>query len=147
MSRGSIRLTGNSVYDQLAIDPEYLKEQEDIDCMIRAIRLSVRLVATNSFRKVNAKMHWPKFNQCKNFAISEDDIFKNDSSYRYLECMIRVAAVTGYLIHKEAHKAKIVKNNVVGLCVYNNYYFFLFVYSSSSGWIMFSQQFNKNCHR
>lgn len=95
MSRGGIRLTGNSIYDQLAIDPEYLKEQEDIDCMIRAIRLSMRLIATNSFRQVNAKMHWPKFNQCKKFIkpMLDDEVFENNS-YRYLECIIRVAAVT-----------------------------------------------------
>lgn len=87
-------MTGNSIYDPLAIDPEYLKEQEDIDCMIRAIRLSMRLIATNSFRKVNAKMHWPKFNQCKSFAVLDDEIFENNG-YGYLECIIRVAAVTG----------------------------------------------------
>lgn len=91
MSRGSIRLTGNSIYDQLAIDPEYLKEHEDIKCMIRAMRLSMRLIATNSFRKVNAKIHWPKFDQCKKFAVSDDEILFG----RYLECIIRIAAVTG----------------------------------------------------
>lgn len=132
MSRGSIRLTGNSIYDQLAIDPEYLKEHEDIDCMIRAMRLSMRLIATNSFRKLNATMHWPKFNKCKRFAVSDDEIFENNS-YRYLECIIRVAAVTGYL---RLFYLKFVILN-----------FFLFVYSSSSGRILFSQQFNKKCHR
>lgn len=92
MSRGSVRLASNRVHDDPEIDPNYLEDQNDIDCMIRAIKLSMDLMATDAFKAVNAKIHWPQFSQCKNF-LSEDGLNVSD---RYLECIIRVGAVTAH---------------------------------------------------
>lgn len=92
LSRGTIRLTSNRIHDPPEIDLNYLESQVDVDCIIRAIRMAMRLIATASFKAVNAKIHWPQFGQCRNF-LSNDDI---DITDRYLECIIRVAALTAH---------------------------------------------------
>lgn len=91
LSRGTVRINSNHIRDAPVIDPNYLENEADIECMIRAIRLSEKLIATDVFRKVNAKIHWPVFDQCKNFADEHSDL--ND---RYLECVIRVGGVTAH---------------------------------------------------
>lgn len=49
------------------------------------------LMQTKPFQHMNAKIHWPKFDQCKNFIDGS-----NPNSDRYLECIIRVSAVTAH---------------------------------------------------
>lgn len=94
ISRGFVRLTSNRIKDQPAINPNFLKNQEDIKCMIRAIRLSMKLIATEPFQKMNSKIHWPKFDECKNFrTFNDEDLNVSD---RYLECIIRLAGVTAH---------------------------------------------------
>lgn len=93
MSRGTVRLMSNRIFDSPDIDPNYLENQTDIECMIRAIRLSIELMSTEAFKAVNAKLHWPQFNQCKNFLSSDGDVNVSDL---YLECIIRVGAVTAH---------------------------------------------------
>lgn len=92
LSRGTVRLTSNRIQNPPSINPNYLDSQADVDCIIRAIRSAMRLIATDSFKAVNAKIHWPQFDQCRNF-LPKDDI---DISDRYLECIIRVAALTAH---------------------------------------------------
>lgn len=93
LSRGTVRLASNRIHDMPQIDPNYLEDQFDVDCMIRAIRLSMDLIATDAFRAVNAKIHWPQFSQCKNFLSADEEVKVTD---RYLECIIRVGAVTAH---------------------------------------------------
>lgn len=94
LSRGTIRLSSNNVRDPPEIDPNYLENQEDVECMIRAIRLSMQLMATKAFGEVSAKVHWPRFDECKNFGALDIDSF--EVTDRYLECIIRVGAVTAH---------------------------------------------------
>lgn len=93
LSRGTVRLASNRIYDQPEIDPNYLENQADIDCIIRAIRLSVKLIETDAFQEVNAKIHWPRFSQCNNFFSADEEVNATD---QYLECIIRVGAVTAH---------------------------------------------------
>lgn len=92
LSRGTIRLTSNRIHDSPEIDLNYLESQADVDCNIRAIRMAMRLIATDSFKAVNAKIRWPQFGHCRNF-LSNDE---NDITDRYLECIIRVGALTAH---------------------------------------------------
>lgn len=64
--------------------------------MIRAIRLAVNLLDTNYFQQAGAKMWWPKFDQCRNFGSTDADFQSNQPSDRFLECVIRIAAVTAH---------------------------------------------------
>lgn len=93
LSRGVVRLVSNRIQDMPEIDPNYLEHQDDIDCIIRSIRLSIDLMATEPFNAVNATIHWPQFSQCKNFLSSDGDANVSD---QYLECIIRVGAVTAH---------------------------------------------------
>lgn len=52
----------------------------------------MELIETDAFKQVNAKIHWPKFSQCKNF-LPDDEMNITD---QYLECIIRVGAVTSH---------------------------------------------------
>lgn len=90
-SRGTVCLQSNRIKSPPAIDPNYLAMSNDIACTIRATRLAMHLMGTNAFRQMNATIHWPKFDQCKNFVHQNDAI-----ADRYLECLIRVAAVTAH---------------------------------------------------
>lgn len=92
LSRGIVRLQSNRIQDPPVIDPNYLESQTDVDCIIRAIRTAMSLIATDTFKAVNAKIHWPQFSQCRNF-LSNDEFEISD---RYLECIIRVGALTAH---------------------------------------------------
>lgn len=60
---------------------------------MQAIRLSMDLMETKAFRQMGAVIRWPQFDQCKNFM---GDIELNGVNDRYLECIIRVGAVTAH---------------------------------------------------
>lgn len=92
LSRGFVRLTSSRIQDSPAIDPHYLDSQADVECIIRAIRMAMSLISTDTFKAVQAKIHWPQFKECRNF-LPNDEI---DITDRYLECMIRVAALTAH---------------------------------------------------
>lgn len=94
LSRGSVRLQSFHIRDDPLIDPNYFEQHEDIDCTIRAIRLAIDLVATKPFRAMDATIHWPRFEQCRNFFGFDDSI--SIISDQYLECIIRVASVTSH---------------------------------------------------
>lgn len=92
-SRGSVRLQSNHIKNAPIIDPNYFAKQNDIKCTMQAIHLSMDLMETKPFRQMNATIHWPQFDQCKNFMEMNDVNGVND---RYLECIIRVGAVTAH---------------------------------------------------
>lgn len=95
-SRGDVKLASNFVADPPLINPNYLHKDEDISCMIRAIRVGVHLLKTSHFQRIGAKIFWPKFSQCSNFGPVDSDFITNEPSDRFLECIIRIAAVTAH---------------------------------------------------
>lgn len=44
---------------------------------------------SDSFREIGAKLHLPKFEECKNYK-------PNINDQGYIECIIRTAAITGH---------------------------------------------------
>uniref|UniRef100_A0A8D8N6P5 Neither inactivation nor afterpotential protein G n=1 Tax=Culex pipiens TaxID=7175 RepID=A0A8D8N6P5_CULPI len=64
--------------------------------MTEAIRLAVKTAATEPFRRMNATIHWPRVHSCANFGPFEEDFRTNRPSDRYLECILRVSALTGH---------------------------------------------------
>lgn len=102
LSRGTVRLVSNRAQDMPEIDPNYLENKADIECMIRAMRLSIALMSTEAFKAVNAKIHWPQFSQCNNFLpLEEEEMIITD---RYLECIIKVGAVTAHHPGRKSRK-------------------------------------------
>lgn len=86
-SRGTITLASNNHQTHPKINPNYLSQYDDIKCLQKAIRLSKEIIESPPFKKLNAKIHWPKLNQCELFDLLSDE---------YLECWIRVGSLTGY---------------------------------------------------
>jgi choline dehydrogenase len=90
-SRGSVRLNPQDPWGEPLIDPEYLSDDHDLRCMRRAVRLSLEMVATKAFRRLDAKVHWPRLRSCDNFGP-----FDNAVSDRYVDCLVRHAALTAH---------------------------------------------------
>lgn len=78
------------------IDPNYLHDKDDVDCMINSIRLAVRLVQTKVFQSLNPKIHWPRIRNCANFGPTKNDFQNNLPSERYLECLLRTISITSH---------------------------------------------------
>lgn len=53
-----------------------------------AIEQGVKLLETDAFKALGAKLHWPSFSQCG----SNPGI----DNKRYMECLVRTAALTMY---------------------------------------------------
>lgn len=94
LSRGRVELSSNRIADMPKINPNYLNHEADVACMIRSIRLAVRLMETLPFRRMNATIHWPQYSRCKTFGPAKGKrVAQND---RYLECLLRVGGVTAH---------------------------------------------------
>lgn len=93
ISRGNVSLTSAKTADRIKINPNYLANASDISCTTRAIRMAIKLMATEPFRKLNATIVWPRFRQCTNFASSARDFQPSDE---YLECVIRTCGTTAH---------------------------------------------------
>jgi choline dehydrogenase len=91
-SRGSVKINPENIFDDPLIEPKYLSENYDVSCLIKAVRMQILLMKTEKFRKLDAKIQWPRLKSCENFGPYHDD----DVSERYLECLIRHAALTGH---------------------------------------------------
>ncbi|XP_053404916.1 glucose dehydrogenase [FAD, quinone]-like [Mercenaria mercenaria] len=87
-SRGTITLKSTDPFDYPNIDPNYLDNVEDIEVLKRAIKISEKLLETDSFKQIGAN----------------SDIFKNADfcamheykSDEFYECLIRNLAHTVY---------------------------------------------------
>ena len=86
-SRGSITLKSSNPLDHPAIDPRYLTAREDVDTMIRGVRLIERLIQTHAFSSIGTDFTYTKMAAC-----SEHE-FRSDA---YWECFIGYNAVTVY---------------------------------------------------
>lgn len=78
------------------IDPNYLQDKDDVNCMIKSIRLAIRLVQSEVFQSLNPKIHWPRLRNCENFGPTENDFELNFPSDRYLECLLRTTSITSH---------------------------------------------------
>ncbi|XP_055641926.1 neither inactivation nor afterpotential protein G [Toxorhynchites rutilus septentrionalis] len=95
-SRGAVYLRDTKMESKVFVNPNYLKDKSDVDCMIKAIRIAAKTVETEPFKKIDARIHWPVLKRCSNFGPFEEDLRTNRPSDRYLECILRVAALTGH---------------------------------------------------
>ena len=93
-SRGWIRLTSRNIKVPPLIDPNYLQHKDDISCLIKSVRLAVRVMETDTFKKIGAKIHWPRLRECMKFGPSRIDIETNHPSDEYIECLARQVAIT-----------------------------------------------------
>ncbi|KAL7034185.1 hypothetical protein ACKWTF_007881 [Chironomus riparius] len=114
-SRGRIMLNPKTFGNDFLIDPQYLKEDYDIECMINAIRLNIRLIKSDAFQAIGATIHFPKLRQCQNFGPFDEPNF--EPSDRYLECLLRHAALTAHHPGGTCAIGSVVDNdlNVIGV--------------------------------
>lgn len=95
-SRGTISIQTKDFETPPLIDPKYLKEEVDVNCSIRAVRLAAKIITSSSFKKLRPKIHWPIIPGCENFGPYERDFETNRPSNRYLECVIRSLGVASH---------------------------------------------------
>lgn len=95
-SRGAVKLNPNDMKGDPLIDPGYLSHDDDMLCVRKAVKLSKRIIATKAFERLGAKIHWPKLKDCENFGPFDEDSENFEPPDRYLDCLIRQAALTGH---------------------------------------------------
>lgn len=85
--RGSIKIKSTNPYDQPAIRTAYLDSQEDVDTMVRGIKMCYDLLNTEAFRAIEGeKLH---------VANKECDKLEFDTD-KYWECFVRQFSTTLY---------------------------------------------------
>lgn len=95
-SRGTINLKSVRITTPPSINPRYLHKKEDVKCMIDGIRIIAKTIRQKSFRELGARIHWPKLSECSNFGPFSNDFLTNHPSDWYLECILRVGALTAH---------------------------------------------------
>lgn len=91
-SRGTIMLSGASVYNQPLIDPNYLEHEDDVKCILDAMKLVVEIVHSDIFQKIGATIHWPNLKDCDGLPEFYDRVPDDD----YLICLIRHVSLTAH---------------------------------------------------
>ena len=84
-SIGTIKLASNNPMDHPIIDPEYLKDPEDMKVAIDGLKLSKKILDSEHYKKVGVK-HRP-LHFCKHLKLWSDEYYK---------CMAENLAVTAY---------------------------------------------------
>ncbi|XP_055375161.1 neither inactivation nor afterpotential protein G [Condylostylus longicornis] len=95
-SRGNIKINSTNPFDPPLINPNYLKEKYDIDCMIKGVRTAVRIIESKSFQQLKPKIHWAKNEECKEYGPTTKDFITNQPSDKYLECLMREVALNSH---------------------------------------------------
>lgn len=95
-SRGTIKLKSVRITTPPSINPKYLQKKEDVKCMIDGIRIIAKTIRQRSFKELGARIHWPKLSECSNFGPFSNDYLTNQPSDRYLECILRIGALTAH---------------------------------------------------
>ncbi|XP_050679382.1 neither inactivation nor afterpotential protein G isoform X2 [Leptidea sinapis] len=113
-SRGSVTVNDVSTTVPVAVNPNYLHQGWDVQCIIKAIRRAERLLSTKPFREIGARLHWPRPERClslwrysrqeqlavqkrrKKSSSQSADYPVRSPPDEYLECVIRETAVTGH---------------------------------------------------
>ncbi|KAG5681579.1 hypothetical protein PVAND_010998 [Polypedilum vanderplanki] len=93
-SRGNIKLKSSGI--DFLIDPKYLQHDDDMECMRNAIHLNRKMIQSKAFKAIGAHIHWPKIRECQNFGPFDDDEVDYMPSDRYLDCLLRHAALTAH---------------------------------------------------
>ena len=86
-SKGSVTLKSSDPTDYPAIDPKYLTDKDDIDTLIRGIRIVEKLIETKAYSSIGVSFNSTKLEVCS------EHKFRSDA---YWECYIRYIAVTVY---------------------------------------------------
>lgn len=95
-SRGTVKLNSTDTKGDPLIDPRYLSHDVDMICSRNAVKLSQRIIKTKAFKRVGAKIHWPKLKECANFGPFDEDSENFYPPDRYLDCLIRQASLTAH---------------------------------------------------
>ncbi|KAG8184764.1 hypothetical protein JTE90_019360 [Oedothorax gibbosus] len=88
-SRGKISLSSANPMELPLIDPDYLNNPEDLTCLKKAVKMAARLGSTPPLRALGSRLHLPGYRECLEFGQSLQ-------SERFLECWIRMSAMTAY---------------------------------------------------
>ncbi|KAH0950022.1 hypothetical protein HN011_000820 [Eciton burchellii] len=86
-STGFIRLKSKNPLAQPDINPNYFTHKEDIDVLIEAIRLALKVSNTNAFQRFGSKPHMIRMPGCHMYPFD---------TYEYWECAIRHFTFTIY---------------------------------------------------
>ncbi|GLH15728.1 Neither inactivation nor afterpotential protein G [Gryllus bimaculatus] len=89
VSRGFVALQSSDPMQPPLIDPQYLSQKQDVVCMSDGVKFAARMMKTQPFQDLGARLHLPHLNECKH----STPHFEDDA---YLECLVRTAAITGY---------------------------------------------------
>lgn len=95
-SRGSVKINSTDVDGNPLIDPEYLEHDGDLLCLRNAVNMTLNMIATKAFKRLDAKVQWPRLKACENYGPFEDDTADFAPSDRYMDCLIRHAALTAH---------------------------------------------------
>lgn len=86
-SVGKIQLTSKNFKDPLIIDPNYLAIKDDVDKLIKGIRIIQKLLETSSMRQFNAELIPKSLPNCDGHVFDSND---------YWECYVRHMTFTMY---------------------------------------------------
>ncbi|XP_071038925.1 neither inactivation nor afterpotential protein G-like [Parasteatoda tepidariorum] len=89
ISKGHVSLSSSHPLDPPIIEPNYLQQSEDVKCLKRAIKMAAKLGSTKPLRDLGSRLHLPGYHSCSEYKQSLDD-------EGYLECWIRISAITAY---------------------------------------------------
>lgn len=98
-SHGTIELNSNNPFDSPKISPNYLHHIEDVNTLVRAMKILKNLTSTKTFQKHEGKIVHIKLDEC--------DQLPNDSDV-YWECYVRHLTLT---LYHPAGTAKMGKKN------------------------------------
>lgn len=86
-SHGTIKLNSNNPFDAPKIEPNYLADVDDVNTLIRAMKIVQKLTQTKTFKEHEGEIVSIKLDDCDGFAIGSDN---------YWECYVRHMPVTVY---------------------------------------------------
>ncbi|XP_046560481.1 alcohol dehydrogenase [acceptor]-like [Haliotis rubra] len=86
-SRGTIRLRSTNPFEHPAIDPNYLSHPDDVQTLMRGIRISQKLLQTKSLKDIGAEQEMKHIPSCVDVEYDTD---------AYWECHIRSMPLTIY---------------------------------------------------
>lgn len=86
-SHGSITLRNNNPFDSPKIQTNYLKEKDDVETLVRAMKIINRLTETKVFKEHDGEIVKMELEECDRFARATDE---------YWECYVRHMPITVY---------------------------------------------------
>ncbi|XP_013199609.2 glucose dehydrogenase [FAD, quinone] [Amyelois transitella] len=86
-SKGDVRIRNKDPKSAPLIDPKYLSKRNDVDTLIRGLKLIVNFIDTHAMRKIGAYINPMPFPGCERYLIFSD---------QYWECYIRHLTLTSY---------------------------------------------------